>query len=206
MPFVDIPGREVTGEESDGSRPESDELYLFFRSMAGRRPFWTLLNDRYDDAGKIERYFQHSLFYGIFPSMFHAPEAGSPWYWGTPAYYDRDRPLFRKYVPLIRRLDKAGWEPVPWATVEPKTVRLERFGRAAAGNLAFTLHNTSGSDANVRITLQLAGLGIREVTSATEWLAGIPVSVSRPRAGVVALQLELPANGYAAIGVDAGGR
>jgi len=202
MPFVDIPGREVTGDEADGSGPESDELYLFFRSMAGRRPFWTLLNDRYDDAGKIERYFQHSLFYGIFPSMFHAPEAGSPWYWGTPAYYDRDRPLFRKYVPLLRRLDKAGWEPVPWATVEPKTVRLERFGRAAAGNLAFTLHNTSGSDANVRLALQLAGLGIREVTSATEWLAGIPVSVSRPRAGGIDLQLKLPANGYAAIGVE----
>jgi hypothetical protein len=183
--------------------PGSDALYLFFRSMAARRPFWTLLNDNYDDPGAIERYFQRSLFYGIFPSMFHLHDGSSPWYWARPAYYDRDRALFRQYLPLIRRLDNAGWEPVPHATADPETVRLERFGNAATGNLAFTLHNTMQREQRVRITLHLRDLQIAGLPRVTEWLSASPVAASDAGPERAQLELDLPADGYAVIGVAA---
>ena len=196
MPFVDIPGREV-------QYTESEETYRFFRAMAVRRPFWTLLNDQYDDPAAIERYFQRSLFYGFFPSFFHEHDGKSPWYWATPEYYNRDRSLFRKYLPLIRRLDNAGWEVLPHAGSDPETAHIERFGRVETGDLAYTLHNTAESEAQVTLTLSLTGLGASSVESASEWLNDRPVTIEKYSKDTTQLTLALPPKGYAAIGIQA---
>jgi len=42
--------------------------------------------------------------------------------------YDRDRDLFKKYVPLCKRVAEAGWEPLPRARSSHKDVYVERFG------------------------------------------------------------------------------
>ena len=202
MPYVDVPGREVSYYKDGAWSPPGDELYLFFRAMAARRPFWTLMNDPYDDGAHIEEYFQRSMFYGIFPSMFHAHDGKSPWYWATPAYYNRDRSLFKKYVPIIRRLDLAGWEPVPHATVVPEAVRIERFGAAASDNLAFTLHNTADASQSVALSLRLPALGIAGVQSATEWLNGEALTVASGEQGEALLALLLGPGAYAVIGLE----
>lgn len=194
MPLVDIAGQEV-------DHHVSDETYLFFRSMAGRRPFWTLLNDTYDDRARIEAYFRRSLFYGIFPSMFHLHDGKSPWYWATPAYYERDRPLFKKYVPLIRRLDDAGWEPVPYASVQPDSIRIERFGNAATNDLAFTLLNPAPEPRQVVVELFLSDLGVIAIESASEWITGEPLALEGPETPSHRLVLTLSANGCAVAGL-----
>lgn len=199
MPYVDIAGREISNYQNGVWSPPSDETYLYFRAMAGRRPFWTLMNDTYDDGTHMEEYFQRSLFYGIFPSMYHAHDGISPWYWATPAYYDRDRPLFQKYIPMIRALDNARWEPVPHARVTPATVRIERFGNVKDDTLAFTLHNP-GSATTASVRVLLTGLGARSATSGVEWVTGAPVQLSSAN-GEAEFSVPLGSNAYAVVGL-----
>lgn len=54
------------------------------------------------------------------------------------------RTVYRKYVPVIRALASAGWEPITHATVDVESIRLERFGGDGGRSVYFTVHN--GSD------------------------------------------------------------
>jgi len=76
----------------------------------------------------VEKYFLRCLFYGIFPSMFSVNAAESP-YWENPAWYDRDRAHFRRYLPLIKRVAEAGWNPITQATVDNPDIFVERLER-----------------------------------------------------------------------------
>ena len=64
---------------------------------------------------------------GLYPSMFSA-NSFSGRYWETPVLYERDRPLFKRYIPLIRRLNTAGWQPITYATSSDASVYVERYG------------------------------------------------------------------------------
>ena len=202
--YVDVPGREYTWVDKDGKlTPVEDERYLFFRAMSGRKPYVMLMNNRYEDASVMEPYFQRSLFYGVFPSMFqgHA-EMNETAYFSNPAWYNRDRALFVKYIPLIRKLDEAGWEPVPFAKVDPPEVRIERYGSFEKGNLAFTVHNPTAAPAPRAITLTLnrADLHLPDAISADAWVGG-SVQISSPAAESIVLSFSLPPGGYTAIGI-----
>jgi hypothetical protein len=70
---------------------------------------------------------ERCLFYGLFPSFF-SHNAANDVYWEQPALVERDRPLFRRYVPWIRRLAQAGWQPVTGARSSDASVLLERWG------------------------------------------------------------------------------
>lgn len=200
LPFVDVAGRELSNFRDGVWAPVDDETYLYWRSMSARRPFWTLMNDPFDEThdpdigAHMEAYFQRSLFFGVFPGMYHAHDGKSPWYWGTPAFYERDRPLFVKYMPLIQRLDAAGWEPVPCAQTEPASIRIERFGNAAAGTLAFTLHNPEPVPRETTLRLDYANLDLPQTIAAAEWLHPLPLTTSDET-----VRFTMPENGYAAI-------
>ena len=105
-----------------------------WRTMAGRKPYLLLMNTDYDafTPGLVERYFQRSLFYGMWPGMFSHNASENP-YWQNPKWYNRDRPLFKKYLPLIRRVAEAGWQPVTHAACENERIWVERSGRMPAG-------------------------------------------------------------------------
>jgi hypothetical protein len=77
--------------------------FFFLRAVAYQRPAVTLLYPPYDRE-RVERYFKMATLYGIYPSF------GDSSYWTQ--YYARDRDLFVKYVPQIRRLNQLGWNPV----------------------------------------------------------------------------------------------
>jgi hypothetical protein len=51
---------------------------------------------------------------GIWPGFFSANAFGNL-YWSQPKLYNRDRPVFRHYVPLLRRINYAGWRATPYA-------------------------------------------------------------------------------------------
>lgn len=199
-PHVDVPGREYTWVEKDGTfKPVEDARYLFFRAMSGKKPYLMLMNNRYEDASVMEPYFQRSLFYAVFPSMFigHAGMNETA-YFSNPAWYNRDRHLFKKYIPLIRRLDEAGWKPVPHASADVEAVRIERYGSGKRHNLAITLHNTT--DQPQRVTLRLdAALSLPPDAAAVEWVTEKPLIITREVHGAH-IQLDLPAQGYAAVG------
>ena len=101
----------------------------------------------------MERYFQRSLFYGMWPGMFSHNAADNP-YWGNPKWYDRDRPLFKRYLPLIKPVAEAGWQPITMAACDNPRIWVERFGPAPEGPVYFTLFNDSSQRQPGRFQLQ----------------------------------------------------
>jgi hypothetical protein len=94
----------------------------------------------------VADYFNKSVLYGIFPSFFNGTYMkDGKWvtshYFTDPKLYERDRPLFKKYIPILRRMFDAGWQPVTYAQAEPAGVRVERYGPGANGEVLFAVYN-----------------------------------------------------------------
>ncbi len=156
-PLFDVMGIEVNWLGPNGEwQPETDAVLTMRRTLSAQKPYLLLMNTNFDKFSSplVEKYFQRSLFYGIFPSMFSADAATHP-YWENPALYERDRPLFRKYIPVIKRLSAAGWEPIPHATSANASIYLERYG-----SRLFTLLNDTHQPADTTVTIDLTALGI----------------------------------------------
>jgi hypothetical protein len=199
--YIDIPGREYTWIEDGKFTPVPDERYLFFRAMSGKKPYVMLMNNRYDQGEHMEPYFQRSVFYAVFPSMYFGHTSASEvWYFANPDWYNRDRPLFKKYVPMIRKLDEAGWEAVPYATAEPSAIRVERYGQSGKGTLAFTVHNPTDAQQKVTLHLLRPELHLPSNVKAEEWISSRKITVETSTDEVL-LHLDLSKGGYAAIAV-----
>jgi hypothetical protein len=82
--------------------------------------------------------------------MFSHNAADNP-YWHNPAWYNRDRALFQKYIPLIRRVAEAGWEPITHAIAEGGWV--ERYGKRT-----FTVFNPSSTERTIHLRIDLRAL------------------------------------------------
>ena len=201
-PFVDIPGREYSWYEAGRWTPVPDERFLFLRAMAYRKPCWLLMNDPFDDASHLEAYFQRCLFYGVFPSMFHAHTGTSAAYFWDPKYPNRDRHLFMKYVPLVRMLDEAGWAPVPYAAAEPDGACIERYGDFARGTLAFTVHNAGSEAREVTLRLQRDALGVSGAAVCSERISE-SVLPSENVGDEVLVHVPVESDGYAMITIRA---
>ncbi|MCW3052787.1 MAG: hypothetical protein JWN14_1957, partial [Chthonomonadales bacterium] len=155
--LFDVMGIEVNWLGSNGEwQPEGDDILSMRRTLSATKPYLLLMNTNYDkfSAPLVEKYFQRSLFYGIFPSMFSADAATHP-YWESPALYERDRPLFRKYIPIIRQLSAAGWEPITQAKSSSAGVYVERYGKRL-----FTLLNDTRQSVDTTVAIDLAALGL----------------------------------------------
>ncbi|MFQ6097551.1 MAG: hypothetical protein ACE5O2_07460, partial [Armatimonadota bacterium] len=134
--------------------PDADYMYIK-RVMAWHKPYMFLMNTRYDDfpPPMVERYMQRCLFYGMFPGFFSHNASSDP-YFGNPAWYNRDRHLFVKYMPIIRRVAEAGWEPITLATSDDDDVWVERFGRDMSEGVYFTVMNLGDAEKAASITIQ----------------------------------------------------
>ena len=62
-------------------------------------------------------------------------------------------------MPVYRRLDRAGWQPVTHAAVTKDGAWIERFG-AKPPNLYFTLYNSMTEPAQVSIDIDRHALGV----------------------------------------------
>ncbi len=167
---------DVGGNEIRWTRQRDDFAFFDYRRvLAYRKPFLPLNNEFFDrefTAEVAEDYFRWALFYGFPPSCF-APGAGAFGnYWNNPEFHNRDRHLFRRYVPLIVRLCEAGWEPVTHALSDNEKVLVERFGRWSEGNLHFTVYNASDQMQNAVVAIDAAKLGLseRDIRNLTVWV------------------------------------
>jgi hypothetical protein len=173
-------GTEMNWVGSDGSwRPASDSWMNFKRAMCYQKPYLFLMNTRYErfTVDLVEKYFQRSLFYGMYPSMFSHNASEDP-YWRAPELYNRDRHLFKQYIPMIKRIAEAGWEPITYALTDNDAVYVERFGPDAAGKLYFTLMNDSSETQEVRITIMGSELGLATPKTIEDMISGERVDVS----------------------------
>jgi hypothetical protein len=82
----------------------------------------------------------------MFPGFFSA-NASEGHYFTQPQLYNRDRALFKKYVPLCRQVAEAGWEPITMARSSDNRVYVERFGEKY-----LTVFNDSAQSRTTTIT------------------------------------------------------
>jgi hypothetical protein len=116
--------------------PDSDAVMNFRRALCFQKPYCLLMNTDYEKftSERVERYFQRCLFYGVWPGFFDQDAAAKDPYWAsTKRWYDRDRALFKKYIPLFQRITAAGWHPITLATCDNAQLWLERYGTFGQG-------------------------------------------------------------------------
>lgn len=165
-PWFDALGTETNWLQGNKFTPPSDQQMNLWRTMSDQKAYCLLQNTNMEAFGPyVEKYFQRSLFYGIFPGFFSVDASTHP-YWENPVWYNRDRPLFKKYIPLIKDIAAAGWQPVTLAHSDNSQIRMERFGGAtesgaagapllssAAGKLYLTIWNTSDEKQTTKVIL-----------------------------------------------------
>ena len=154
---------DVTGQETHGLLP--DDVMARARTLMRNKPYSPLLNTHFDAMGAelVEDYFHRSLLYDIFPSFFNGDTMkDGRWehvrYFNEPKFYNRDRPLFKKYIPILRRMFDAGWQPITYARAEPAPARVERYGPVAGAEVLWAVYNPSAAPLKARLTIDAAAL------------------------------------------------
>jgi hypothetical protein len=165
-PLLEVMGTEMDWHHGGKWQPMSDPDLLYRRAMCKGKPYCFLMNTRFEEFSHelVERYMKRSLAYGMFPGFF-SHNASQGHYFTRPELYNRDRPLFKKYVPLCTLVAEAGWEPVTLARSSDENVYVERFG-----DRYLTVFNDSAEErtAVVELDSQLR----RTIPAATRELIG----------------------------------
>jgi hypothetical protein len=153
-PWFDVMGTEVNWLRDSQWGPDDDALMNLRRTMSGGKPYLLLQNTDFEKftPAYVEQYMQRALFYGMFPGFFSLDAATNP-YWLNPNWYNRDRAHFKKYMPIIKAVAEAGWQPVTLATSDNPQVWIERFGTIGQ-TVYLTLHNNSTTPQRAALTLQ----------------------------------------------------
>ncbi len=164
------PGRAFCGFECDVLGVETSTYDLqersrldFYRMIAGAKPFLFLFYLSTDIPRTMaEEYVQRFVAMGLSPEV-----KGRPWGCNK----QRDADLLTKFLPIYRRLDLAGWQPVTYATVAPRTVWVERFG-VKPPDLYFTVYNPDTNSVNVQLTIENGKLDLPTSTNLVELVEG----------------------------------
>jgi hypothetical protein len=149
-PLLDVLGTETDWNPGGKWQPMSDAELLYRRAMCKGKPYCFLMNTQFERFPHeiVEKYMKRCLAYGMFPGFF-SPNASQGAYFTRPELYNRDRGLFKKYVPLCRQVAEAGWEPITLARSSDNRVYVERFGAKY-----LTIFNDSPQRRAVTITLE----------------------------------------------------
>ena len=153
-PMLEVMGTETDWNPGGRWQPMSDAELLYRRAMCKGKPYCFLMNTRFEDFSYalVEKYMQRCLAYGMFPGFF-SHNASQGHYFSRPELYNRDRPLFKKYVPLCKLVSEAGWQPCPRAATDDEHVYVERFG-AEPGPVYLTVFNDRPEPKTVHITVE----------------------------------------------------
>lgn len=145
-PWLDIMGTETDWISNGQFSPEPDDLMMYRRVLCAAKPFLFLMNTDFNQMSSaiVEKYFLQCLFYGMYPSMFSHNAADNP-YWQNATLYNRDRPLFQRYQPMIKKVAEAGWEPVTLVHSNLDSIWVERFGSPQKQELYLTVKNNDAS-------------------------------------------------------------
>ena len=128
-PQLDVLGTETNWHWKDAWRPMPDDELMFRRVMCCGKPYCFLQNTNFDEFTRdmTEKYMKRALAYGMFPSMFSA-DASTKHYFENPDLYERDRELFKRYMPIVTEVAEAGWEPETGVESNDEKLYVERFG------------------------------------------------------------------------------
>ncbi|MCX5646358.1 MAG: acetylxylan esterase [Phycisphaerae bacterium] len=150
-PLLDVMGTETDWNPGGTWQPMSDSELLYRRALCKGKPYCFLMNSQFERFSHeaVERYMKRSLAYGMFPGFF-SHNASQGHYFTRPELYERDRDLFKKYVPLCKQVAEANWEPITRARSSNKAIRIERFG-----DQYLTIFNDSDQSQEATITAEM---------------------------------------------------
>ena len=162
---------DVAGSESGPAT--SLWKYDLRRTMMGAKPYLLFSQGQWAAREQVERYFKQSTLFGIVPSFFpryylredqidldQTYAACDPDESDLPAgAFYRDRDLHERYLPVIRRLHAAGWQPVTRATVSAPALRIERFGQPP-GEVVWAVLNPTAEAVSFEMHVEARALGL----------------------------------------------
>lgn len=186
---IDIPG----GEIGDGWGDSIEELAMR-RVLAYKKP-WVLLLTQFLPYGKRvdwnyerrENLLRKCVLYGIYANVIQLQSKKDD--------FEFVRPLFKKYMPIIKELDLAGWQIISDATADSDDVFVESFGSSDCRY--YSIYN-SGTSRVVLIRIPVEGEGFLHKT-AIELFAGTNISFTDHSDGYVSLSLHIDENDCAVI-------
>ncbi|HEY7113311.1 MAG TPA: hypothetical protein VIA45_10305 [Thermoanaerobaculia bacterium] len=147
------PSFDVVGGETPGADTPARS---YARRVLGQGHPWSNLlvlpGGTVPTSADVLAYLRQALALGFHPGL-------SSVYWAQPVAYERDRPLFRQYVPLIRTIATAGWKPINGVTVSDSTFWVERFDDETGDVFYLTIFNSGTETRTVQLTLDAGVLG-----------------------------------------------
>lgn len=161
-PLLDVMGTETDWNPGGSWRPMSGSELLYRRALCGPKPYCFLMNTVFDEFPPelVEKYMKRCLAYGMLPGFF-SHNAAEGHYFSRPDLYNRDRPLFKKYVPLCRLVSEAGWRPVTGARCDDPEMHVERFGESY-----LTVFNAGSARKTVTVRVEgVAGGRVRDLVT-----------------------------------------
>jgi len=160
--YLDVLGTETNWFPNGAWKPMADESMAFRRAVCRQKPYCFLLNTHYADLDltALERYMQRCLFYAMYPGFF-SEDAANDCFFENPEWYEPARPLFKKYVPLVQTIGRAGWQAITHAWADGGAY-IERYGNPESGVIYFSLLNESADGINTVVTIDLESLGLAE--------------------------------------------
>jgi hypothetical protein len=165
--MLDVLGTETDWNHNGKWSPMSDSAMLYRRALCGAKPFCFLMNTNFDKFSYdlSERFMQRCLAYGMFPGFFSA-DASTGHYFTRPNLYERDRPLFKKYIPLCKLVAEAGWQPITLATSSEPKVYVECFGYKP-DQTYYTVFNDTQESKTATIRFETDHKGFKDLVSNT---------------------------------------
>jgi hypothetical protein len=173
-------GWESVAHYTDGRWSPTDYEYLIHhRIKVGKKHVMTIMNPQEWSTWTntmTRKILARFCSFGILPSMGRAAENWDNTEGGTSFFkttlVDRDRALFKQYVPITRALAHAGWRPKRNFTLSNSTIWGERFGDKAdaAKTVYITCFNPS-TTTNVTFTLSSSIYSVPAPSTFTELLS-----------------------------------
>ncbi|MBR4673826.1 MAG: hypothetical protein IKP00_05110 [Victivallales bacterium] len=160
-PILDIMGTETNWKQGDKWEPMSTNELFYRRALCGGKPYCFLQNTDFTRFTYecSENYMKRCLAYGMYPGYF-SPNASGNHYFKNPTIYNRDRPLFKKYVPLCKLVGEAGWQPITLARSSQRQIVVERFGKSY-----FTVFNDNAKSNEAVITFEKAPASVTDLVN-----------------------------------------
>lgn len=146
-PLMDVLGTETNWNYNGKWSPMSPEELRYRRMLCGQKPYCFLMNTDFEKFSyeHSEKFMKRALAFGMFPGYF-SHNASEGHYFTRPELYERDRPLFRKYIPLCKKLAEAGWECETLVASSDAAICVERFGKTSDGTFYVALFNPTDEE------------------------------------------------------------
>lgn len=141
------------------------------RMMAYQKPVSHIVYPGTVAAAQEETVMHRWLAFGHFPAI-----SELAYYSGSD--FEKGRPLYKRFMPVMQRIARAGWQPITHARVSGDGLFVERFGNFTDRDLHFTVHNESDQLAVAELTVDTTALAITGKPTWHELLGGSEITAT----------------------------